>query len=196
MATWLHDGPQWMNGAERQQWRETVRDVVANLDRYFPDDQADYLDQAGGDPVYSLWLRLVDEQLDQLPARGNGRPAFTWRQAYEAGWPPRETACTAWSGLGERPDVLDAVSLPIPATEPVVRGGDRPAMPGERCTCGRPAVVVFTTERFGVVGACRINDGGRGGPWPCIFCRGDESHERGDRCPAYRLRLEDDRGRV
>lgn len=122
MGTWLQDGPAWMGGAERKQWQETVRDVVANLDRYFPDDQAAYLGQAGGDPAYSLWLRLVDEQLEELPTRGGGRPGFPWRQAYDAGWPPREAACSAWSGLGERPEVLEAVSIGVPTSGPVARG--------------------------------------------------------------------------
>jgi hypothetical protein len=123
MGTWLQDGPAWMGQAERGQWRETVRKVIANLDGYFPDDQEVFLAQAGRDRAYSLWLRLVDEQLVELPCRGGGRPAFPWRQAYDAGWPPREAACTAWSGLGERPDVLRAVSLPSPAHEPTARGG-------------------------------------------------------------------------
>ncbi len=36
---------------------------------------------------------------------------------------------------------------------------DKP-LPGERCTCGRPAVTVFLTEKFGRVGYCGIADGG------------------------------------
>ena len=115
MSTWLETGPAWMDNTERRQWRETVNNVVANLDRYFPDDQADYLVQAGGDAAYSFWLRLADEQLAELPVRGDERPAFPWREAYETGWPPREAACTAWSGLGGRIDVLEAVRiLPTP----------------------------------------------------------------------------------
>lgn len=43
--------------------------------------------------------------------------------------------------------------------------GQRTAKPGETCTCGRPAVVVYETEKFGDVGYCGIPDGGqkRGG---------------------------------
>lgn len=74
--------------------------------------------------------------------------------------------------------------------------GERPARPGERCTCGRPAAVVFVTDRVGDLGACLIDDAGRGGPWPCIFCVGREHHQRGERCPAYRLGPEDPRGTV
>jgi hypothetical protein len=73
---------------------------------------------------------------------------------------------------------------------------ERPAKLGERCTCGRPAVVVLMTERFGEVGACLIDDRGRFAPWPCIFRGGSEHHDRGDRCPAYRVRLEEPRDTV
>lgn len=37
---------------------------------------------------------------------------------------------------------------------------ERPARPGELCTCGRPAVVVYVTEKFGEVPYCGIPDGG------------------------------------
>jgi hypothetical protein len=124
MSTWLETGPAWMDSTERQKWRDTVGNVVANLDHYFPDDQAAYLVQARGDRAYSFWLRLVDEQLAELPAHRRGRPAFPWRQAYETGWPPREAACTAWSGLGDRPEVLEVVHV-LPAAP-------RPAQPAER----------------------------------------------------------------
>lgn len=38
--------------------------------------------------------------------------------------------------------------------------GERPAKPGEKCTCGRPAVLVYVTEKWGDVGYCGIPDGG------------------------------------
>lgn len=41
----------------------------------------------------------------------------------------------------------------------IALGYGRTAAPGELCTCGRPAVVVFTTER-GEAGWCGIEDGG------------------------------------
>jgi hypothetical protein len=63
---------------------------------------------------------------------------------------------------------------------------ERRAEPGERCTCGRPAIVVYTTDTFGETGYCGIADGGaRDGP--CPFC-GGERHPDGGRCPSYRLR--------
>lgn len=36
----------------------------------------------------------------------------------------------------------------------IPHGADRLARAGELCTCGRPAVVVYLTERFGGVGYC------------------------------------------
>lgn len=46
------------------------------------------------------------------------------------------------------------MSIPDPAP------WGRYAEPGETCTCGRPAVVVWKTEKFGEVGDCGIRDGG------------------------------------
>lgn len=61
--------------------------------------------------------------------------------------------------------------------------GQRPARPGERCTCGRPAVLVFPGPRLGVPGYYGRPDGGdRSGP--CPFCH----RPRHDgRCPHYHL---------
>jgi hypothetical protein len=64
---------------------------------------------------------------------------------------------------------------------------ERPAQPGERCTCGRQAVVVYLGSVFGPTGYCGIADGGdQAGP--CPFCGGPR-HPEG-RCPDYRLRLD------
>ncbi|WP_446218296.1 hypothetical protein [Micromonospora sp. IBHARD004] len=62
--------------------------------------------------------------------------------------------------------------------------GERPAEPGEVCTCGRPAVKVFTGGRHGDTGYCGLPDGGQKGP--CAFCDGPR-HES-QRCPSYQLR--------
>jgi hypothetical protein len=67
------------------------------------------------------------------------------------------------------------------------RPGERPALPGERCTCGRQAVVVFLGSVFGPIGYCGIADGGEQAG-PCPFCGGPR-HQDG-RCPDYRLRLD------
>jgi hypothetical protein len=59
----------------------------------------------------------------------------------------------------------------------------RRAEPGELCTCGRPAVVVFLHGRHGPTGWCGTGDGGDQ-TGPCPFCGGSR-HE--GRCPQYRL---------
>lgn len=61
---------------------------------------------------------------------------------------------------------------------------ERPAQPGQYCTCGRQAVTVFITEDFGETGWCGISDGGAQAG-PCPFC-GGARHE--GRCPNYQLR--------
>lgn len=62
----------------------------------------------------------------------------------------------------------------------------RSALPGERCTCGRPARDVLITERWGETGYCGLSDGGQKGP--CVWCgSAEESHGR---CPQYRIREE------
>jgi hypothetical protein len=62
---------------------------------------------------------------------------------------------------------------------------ERPAQPGELCTCGRQAVTVFINPG-GETGYCGLSDGGDESG-PCPFCDG-ERHRFG-RCPEYRLRL-------
>ncbi len=64
--------------------------------------------------------------------------------------------------------------------------GQRPAEPGEVCTCGRPAVLVFTGGAYGDTGYCDLPDGG-GNAGPCPFCGGDR---HAGRCPDYQLQPE------
>jgi hypothetical protein len=64
---------------------------------------------------------------------------------------------------------------------------ERPAEPGERCTCGRQAIVVYPGSSFGPTGYCGIPDGGED-TGPCPFCGGPR-HPSG-RCPDYQLRLD------
>jgi hypothetical protein len=67
---------------------------------------------------------------------------------------------------------------------------ERRAEPGELCTCGRQAIVVYLGGAFGPTGWCGIGDGGdRTGP--CPFCGEPRHSELEGRCPQYRLRLED-----
>jgi hypothetical protein len=59
----------------------------------------------------------------------------------------------------------------------------RPAQPGELCTCGRPATVVYLHDQRPPTGWCGISDGGANGP--CPFCDGPAHDE--ERCPRYQL---------
>jgi hypothetical protein len=80
-----------------------------------------------------------------------------------------------------RPDAREATASGAPS--------ERPAMQGELCTCGRPAMVVYLGGGFGPTGYCGIPDGGdRSGP--CPFCDGPRHADWEGRCPAYRLRLD------
>jgi hypothetical protein len=67
----------------------------------------------------------------------------------------------------------------------------RAAEPGELCTCGRQAVTVFFTDRFGDVGYCGIEGAAFRPVLPCPWCGSSEPHKEpwGDpgRCPEYRL---------
>ena len=72
--------------------------------------------------------------------------------------------------------------LEAPSTE-------RPAAPGELCTCGRQAVVVYLGSIFGPTGYCGVPDGGDS-TGPCPFCSGSRHTEPQGRCPHYRLRLD------
>lgn len=60
--------------------------------------------------------------------------------------------------------------------------GERPAEPGEVCTCGRPAIVIFFGGPFGETGYCGRPDGGQRGR--CMFCGGQHD----GRCPQYKVR--------
>jgi hypothetical protein len=73
------------------------------------------------------------------------------------------------------------------ATPQELEPTQRPAEPGERCTCGRQAIVVYLGSVFGPTGYCGIPDGGdRAGS--CPFCGGPRHQEPYGRCPDYRLR--------
>jgi len=72
---------------------------------------------------------------------------------------------------------------------------ERPAQPGELCTCGRQARTVFLTRRWGEVGSCNTDNTGQRPILPCPFCRATEAHEVGGeivKCPQYQLRGLDD----
>lgn len=64
----------------------------------------------------------------------------------------------------------------------------RPAVEGEVCTCGKPAVVVFESRRIALAfGSCMDVDAcERTGP--CPFCGVSGRHLSGGICPQYVLR--------
>lgn len=69
---------------------------------------------------------------------------------------------------------------------------ERRAEPGELCTCGRQAITVISTDRFGDVGHCGIEGAAFRPVLPCSWCGSSEPHKEswGDpgRCPDYQLR--------
>lgn len=72
---------------------------------------------------------------------------------------------------------------------------ERPALPGELCTCGRQARTVFITRRWGEVGSCDTENSGQQPVLPCPFCGATEAHQVGGeivKCPQYQLRGLDD----
>lgn len=72
----------------------------------------------------------------------------------------------------------------------------RPAAPGELCTCGRPAVVVYSGGAFPDAGYCGIEGSMRLPVLPCPWCGSTEAHTEswGDpaKCPDYQLRAPGD----
>lgn len=65
---------------------------------------------------------------------------------------------------------------------------ERPAVDGEFCTCGRPAVRVYLTEKWGGIGDCDVHPARP--VVPCRFCGGKKKHEPGVKCPRYSLRAD------
>lgn len=75
----------------------------------------------------------------------------------------------------------------------------RPAVAGELCTCGRPAMVIYVSRPDDPVGHCGLENGGRPENGWCPFCENELRHDsagvdgpipQGERCPRYRLRLD------
>ena len=62
--------------------------------------------------------------------------------------------------------------------------GARPATTGDLCTCGRQAVNVTETERFGDIGWCGSHNVTNVAP--CPFCGQGAAHE--GKCSRYVLR--------
>jgi hypothetical protein len=127
--------------------------------------------------------QLSEERLSMAWQVSHGRRLDGWWFAVEVPGRPREEH----GPFTSEPAMLAAklariTDLETPPTE-------RPAVPGERCTCGRQAIVVYLGSVFGTTGYCGIPDGGdRAGP--CPFCGGPRHREPYGRCPDYRLRLD------
>ena len=83
---------------------------------------------------------------------------------------------------------------------------ERAALAGELCTCGRQAVVIYTSRPNDPVGHCGLDNGGAPDNGWCPFCENELRHDgdgwneatqtwfaiaQGERCPRYRLRLAD-----
>ena len=69
----------------------------------------------------------------------------------------------------------------------------RPAQPGELCTCGRQATLVYPTHDYGDVGHCGKDGGGQDPVLPCPWCGATLAHMTWGitvRCPNYTLRPE------
>ncbi|WP_069744763.1 MULTISPECIES: hypothetical protein [unclassified Streptomyces] len=68
----------------------------------------------------------------------------------------------------------------------------RLAETGELCTCGRPAIAVYSSTEFGDVGHCGVEGSAQYPVLPCPWCGSTVAHKTSwgdpDRCPHYRLR--------
>jgi hypothetical protein len=98
-----------------------VADIAAEcLEELLGADAARYLERAGGDRRFALWLHLVDHHLARLPAGPGPRAELPWRAAYDACWSPYLAAFAAWAGDGQRPDVLENLGLVVPGPGPAI----------------------------------------------------------------------------
>jgi hypothetical protein len=124
-----------------------------------------------------------DQRLEVAWQVSHGRRPDGWWFAVEVpGRPPEEHG-----PFTSKPAMLAAKLARIKALQ--APPTERPAAPGERCTCGRQAIVVYLGSAVGPTGYCGIADGGdRAGP--CPFCGGPRHPEPYGRCPDYRLRLD------
>ena len=121
------------------------------------------------------------QRLDMAWQVSHGRRPDGWWFAVEVPSRPREQHGPyniEQAMLGAK--VARMRQLEAPPTE-------RLAVAGERCTCGRQAIVVYLGSVFGPTGYCGIPDGGED-TGPCPFCGGVRHREPYGRCPAYRLR--------
>jgi hypothetical protein len=123
----------------------------------------------------------TQERLSVAWQVSHGRRPDGWWFAVEVPGRPREEH----GPFNSEPAMLAAKVARIKALQ--APPTERPAAPGERCTCGRQAIVVYLGSTFGPTGYCGIPDGGDHAG-PCPFCGGPRHREPYGRCPVYRLR--------
>lgn len=94
-----HSYPTWLDRVPSPDDVRVSLQHVATLP-----DQPSYLQRAGGDQEFALWLRLADQHA-AAAARETGRAPvigqsqFPWRGAYVSCWSPRGAAEAAQEGL-------------------------------------------------------------------------------------------------
>lgn len=99
--------PTWLDRVPKPQ---DVRASLAHAARL--PDQPQYLQRAGGDERFALWLRLADQHAAAAARETRQAPAITqaqfpWRGAYISCWSPRGAAEAAHDGAN--PPTLEAL---------------------------------------------------------------------------------------
>ena len=64
---------------------------------------------------------------------------------------------------------------------------ERPAKPGEYCTCGKAAITVFLGGPFGPTGYCGKPETRREFAAPCPWCGESKMTHASSRCPKYTI---------
>jgi hypothetical protein len=183
-----HDGPE-QTDAGRIDWRRGWYAVCDDcgwmagpcLTEADAHAAADAHDLAMGETTPQELSRVAGERLAVAWQVRHGQRSDGWWFTVEVPGRPREEH----GPFTSEPAMLAAKLVRMRELE--AAPSERPAQPGERCTCGRQAVVVYLGSVFGPTGYCGMADGGdrRG---PCPFCGGPRHRE--GRCPDYRLRLD------
>jgi hypothetical protein len=99
---------------------EMAEKAAGCLEELLGADAGRYLERAGGDRHFALWMHLVDHHLAGLPAVPGAGAELPWRAAYDACWSPYLAAFAAWAGDGRRPEVLENLGLVTPGREPAI----------------------------------------------------------------------------
>jgi hypothetical protein len=181
-----------MSAPEPTTATRTVRELIEALAKLADSGKL----PRGLDTPVEVGLTLDDATFDACPAFSVEPVTATWTRFRPDG---AECRFTTVSLIGD-PSHPDADRYRLhtdtghpewedPPQVPDLHGtGERRAEPGELCTCGRQAIVVYLGSVFGPTGDCGIRDGGDQ-TGPCPFCGGPRHSELEGRCPHYRLRL-------